>query len=171
MIELKLISKAAISAALAKAERYRLLNEPREAESICRDILCVAPKHQDSVVTLLLALTDQFGRESDVDILEARQVLASLEGDYEQAYYAGVIYERWGKAQLARGSPPYTAIGWFQEAMGWFEQAERLSPAGNNDAILRWNACARTIMRHERADAEPREVGSDFDAGDEVPLR
>ena len=171
MFELKPISKDAIPAALAKAERYRLLNEPREAESICRDVLRVAPQHQDALVTLLLALTDQFGRDSEVDIMEAREVLESLEGEYERAYYAGVLYERWGKAQLARGFAAYTAFDWFREAMGWFEQAERLSPAGNDDAILRWNACARTIMRHERTEAEPRQAGPDFDAGDEVPLR
>ena len=39
MFALKPISRDSLDGALAKAERYRLLNEPTEAESICRDIL------------------------------------------------------------------------------------------------------------------------------------
>ncbi|MGH9042039.1 MAG: hypothetical protein ACRDZ3_17605, partial [Acidimicrobiia bacterium] len=62
-LALKRISKVAIPEALAKAERYRLLNEPNQAESICLDILEVDPKHQQALVTLILAMTDQFGTE------------------------------------------------------------------------------------------------------------
>ena len=29
--------------------------------------------------------------------------------------------------------------------MGWYEKAEAIRPAGNDDAILRWNTCARLI--------------------------
>ena len=43
MYELKSISTEAVPGALGKAERYRLLNEPREAESICRDVHRVLP--------------------------------------------------------------------------------------------------------------------------------
>jgi hypothetical protein len=46
MSELKSLHKDAIPAALGKAERYRLLNEPGEAESICLDILHVDPENQ-----------------------------------------------------------------------------------------------------------------------------
>ena len=49
MFELKLLSTGAIPAALAQAERYRLLNEPGEAESICLDVLRVDPEHQDAL--------------------------------------------------------------------------------------------------------------------------
>ena len=55
MSELKSLHKDAIPAALEKAERYRLLNEPGEAESICLDILHVDPENQQAIVTLLLA--------------------------------------------------------------------------------------------------------------------
>jgi len=41
MYELKRLTKEAVPRALEKAERYRLLNEPTEAESICQDILRV----------------------------------------------------------------------------------------------------------------------------------
>ena len=49
MFALKPISQASITGALAKAERYRLLNEPNEAESICRDILEVEPDNRNIV--------------------------------------------------------------------------------------------------------------------------
>ena len=60
MFELKPIEKGSIPRAIEKAERYRLLNEPVEAESICRDILDVDPENQKALVVLLLAITDQF---------------------------------------------------------------------------------------------------------------
>jgi hypothetical protein len=62
--ELKTLSPEAVSRAIAKAERYRLLNEPAEAESICLDALEIEPGNHDALITLLLALTEQF--EADV---------------------------------------------------------------------------------------------------------
>jgi len=170
MFELKLISAESIPAALSKAERYRLLNEPREAESICEDVLRIDSQNRDAIVTMLLALTDQFGHDWDVDIGDARELLPRLHDGYEQAYYAGVICERWGKAQLARGVPGYAAYDWFRQAMGWYEKAESLSPEGNDDAVLRWNACARTIMRRERIEPAPAEPLDDSGLVDDVPL-
>src|SRR6186997_1673006 len=38
VFELKPLSASAIPSALAKAERYRLINEPEQSESICEDI-------------------------------------------------------------------------------------------------------------------------------------
>ena len=64
MFELKHIGPEAIPAALDKAERYRLLNQPDAAESICEDVLAVDPDNQPALITLLLALTDQF-RQGD----------------------------------------------------------------------------------------------------------
>ena len=54
MYELKRLTKEAVPRALEKAERYRLLNEPTEAESICQDILRVEPDNQPALVVLLL---------------------------------------------------------------------------------------------------------------------
>lgn len=167
MFELKPISPDAIPAALVKAERYRFLNEPREAESICRDILRIDPKHQGAVVTLLLAVTDQFGRGFELTLKDARAVLPHLRDEYDRGYYAGVICERWAKALLARGVPGYD---WFREAMVWYEKAEPLSPEGNDDAILRWNTCARIIMRHDQLRPKPDELAVDTGFDDEVPL-
>ena len=103
MFELKPISPEAVPVALAKAERYRLLNEPWQAESICRDILRIEPEHDLALVMLLLALTDQFGK--GVTAAEARVVLAHIKSGYEHAYYSGIISERWADALLRQGAP------------------------------------------------------------------
>ena len=149
MTELKPISREAVPAALQKVERYRLLNEPAEAESICRDVLRTDPGNQRALIMLLLTLTDQFGRGTSVN--DPRAVLERLEGEYERNYYGGIICERQGKAQLRTGTPgsKANAHDWIHEAMGWYERAEALRPSGNDDAILRWNACARLLRDRE----------------------
>ena len=146
--ELKTLSPDAVSRALAKAERYRLLNEPVEAESICLDALEVDPENNEARVMLLLALTDQFN--SRMAESRPRELLHGLEGEYERAYYAGIIAERKARAQLQRGlrEAEYAAHDGLREAMHWYEKAESLRPPENDDAALRWNACARTIMEH-----------------------
>jgi hypothetical protein len=152
MFELKPISKEAIPRALEKAERYRLLNEPKEAESICLDILKVDAANQQALITLLLALTDQFEASSPQSGLRARarEILPKLEGEYERAYYAGIIHERKARSQLNAGflGAGSLAFEGFREAMSWYEQAEAIRPPGNDDAALRWNCCARAIMEH-----------------------
>lgn len=170
MFELKPISKEAIPRSLARAERYRLLNEPQEAESICRDVLRADPENQDALVMLLLALTDQFGKGPAVGLDHAREVLSKLKDEYGRAYYGGVISERWAKSQLRTGALGHVVHDWFREAMSLYEQAEALSPAGNEDAVLRWNACARVIERDGRL--RPMVEAATFDAGgDSPPLR
>lgn len=150
MSELKPITRDAVPAALARAEHYRLLNEPGAAESICRDVLRVEPGDQRALMTLLLSLTDQFGRPGRSRVNEAREVIESLAGEYEKAYYHGLVSERVGRAELRRGGPSAepAAHNWLREAMTWYEKAEALRPAGNDDAILRWNACHRLL--HDR---------------------
>jgi hypothetical protein len=130
---------------LEKAERYRLLNEPEQAESICRDILRIDPENQQALITLLLALTDQFDKGLPVN--RAREFLSRLHGEYERAYYAGIICERKARSHLHQGLPGagFAAYDWLREAMSWYEKAEAIRPPGNDDATLRWNACARTI--------------------------
>src|SRR5271165_6829344 len=126
MFELKLLSTGAIPAALEKALRYRLLNEPAEAESICHDVLRIDPENQQALIVLLLALTDQLGKGYTVGTLQAEEVLSRLRDPYEQAYYAGVICERRAKAQLRQGHPGagHDAYESLLEAMSWYEQAE-----------------------------------------------
>jgi hypothetical protein len=150
MSELKTLSKDAIPGALEKAERYRLLNEPAEAESICLDVLAADPENQQALITLLLAVTDRFSRSYGVSDTQAKQILTRIRGEYEHAYYRGILAERLAKAQLARGSPGagHHAYEGFREAMYWFEKAEAVRPAGNDDALLRWNTCARMIDKN-----------------------
>lgn len=146
--ELKAISLDAVARALAKAERYRLLNEPGEAESICLDALEIDPENQEALTTLLLALTEQFEYDTSC-VARARTLLGRLKGEYERSYYTGIVYERRAKAQLRQGAPgsgPRT-YEWLRFAMECYEKAETVRPASNDDALLRWNACARLIMR------------------------
>jgi hypothetical protein len=146
--ELKSISVQSIPEALAKVERYRLLNEPALAESICLDVLAIVPDHQQALVSLLLARTDQF--HSNAQPKGAQEVLARIKGDYEQAYYSGVIWERLGNARIRHGDPGArtSAYHLLRDAMGHYEKAMNFAPPGNDDAILRWNTCARMIMQN-----------------------
>jgi len=161
MFDLKTLSSEAVPRALAKAERYRLLNEPGEAESICLDALETDPDNQEAIAMLLLALTDQFvGNQQRIS--DAWHTVERLRDEYERAYYTGIIWERRAKALLAhdtpRGGP--RAYEWIREAMANFERAEAIRPPNNDDALLRWNACARLIMqdRHlEPTREEPSE--------------
>ena len=146
--DLKSISTESIPKALEKVERYRLLNEPSLAESICLDILAVSPSHQQALISLLLARTDQFGYGATMK--SAEEVLVRIEGGYERAYYAGLIWERQGHAYLRQHGLSSNANSYhaLRAAMEHYEQAATLRPHGNDDAILRWNACARVLMQN-----------------------
>jgi hypothetical protein len=148
MFDLKPLSMDAVDAALAKAERYRLLNEPGEAESICLDVLGVDPGNQQAQIVLLLALSDQVADTTGAGA-RAAQLASRLTGQYEREYYSGLVAERRAKAHLARGGAvSHGAYEWLTEALHCFERAERLRPHGNDEAILRWNACVRILQRH-----------------------
>ncbi|HTU01100.1 MAG TPA: hypothetical protein VMG58_04765 [Candidatus Sulfotelmatobacter sp.] len=160
MFELKLLSGEAIPRALEKAERYRLLHEPAQAASICYDILRIDPDNGHALVTLLLSLTDQFDLGSAEIVRRARDLVPRLARQYERAYYEGIICERQARALLRQPTPGAgrTARQWLLEAMHLYERAEAIRPAGNDDAILRWNACARLITSDRHlipADEEP----------------
>lgn len=156
--QLKPISKAGVSEALERAERYRLLNEPTLAESICLDVLAVEPENRRAVVTLLLAITDQFGHGASVS--HARELLPRLKTEYEQRYFAGIIWERSAQAQLRKGAPnaAFSAHDGLIQAMHCYEQAIESRPPGNDDAILRWNTCARILMRNPNLRPKPDEA-------------
>lgn len=159
MSELKRISAQAIPRAVQKAERYRLLNQSWATESICLDILEVEPSNQEALVMLLLARTDQLGSEQGATLTDAQEVIGRLTSEYDRAYYSGIICERRAAAFLARdrSGAGKVAYQWFRRAMEWYEKAEALRPAGNDDALLRWNTCARAIMRHPNVKPDERE--------------
>lgn len=156
--ELKPLSRSAIPAALEKAHRYRLLNEPWQAESICQDVLEIEPRNQTALVTLLLAITDQFG--AHIAAARAREVLSAMEGEYERAYYAGIIAERSARARIKQGLPAanFKAYEELTEAMRCYGRAEALRPPDNDDAVLRWNTCARTLASNHDLRPQPEET-------------
>jgi len=156
--ELKPISHAGVTEALEKAARYRLLNEPSLAESICLDVLDAEPKNQRALITLLLARTDQFGYGTAM--ATARELLPLIKSEYEQHYYAGIIWERSAHAQLRKGAPnaSFSAYEGLIQAMHCYEKAIELRLPGNDDAILRWNTCARILMRNPNLRPKPDEA-------------
>ncbi len=147
-LRIKPISEDAVAQALKKAEHYRLLNDPEQAESICRDILRVCPDHEQALVTIVLALTDQFSNNHGTPVAKtAREYVDKLHDEYHRVYYSGLIAERQGRALLERGPARVFAHDAFREAMECYERAEDIRPHGNDESILRWNSCLRTIRR------------------------
>jgi tetratricopeptide (TPR) repeat protein len=157
--ELKPLSKGAVGAALDRALRYRLLNEPLLAESICLDILAVEPAHQEALRTMLLALTDQFQRQLGPHHQRAREVLPRLESAYERAYYEGIVWERRAQAYHSMAPPGWGELAYegLQQAMSCYEKAIELRPADNDEAILRWNTCVRLLERFPEIKPAPRQ--------------
>jgi hypothetical protein len=154
--QLKKISADGIPHAMEKAERYRLLNDPVQAESICHDVLAVDGDNQDALRCLILSLTDQFGAHGSAHTArEARSYIAKLADEYERAYYSGLCHERETRAFLHRKNAVRSAAyDGFRHAMEWYERAEALRPPGNVDAVLRWNSCVRAIERERLSPAE-----------------
>ena len=159
MFPLKRISPSGVPAALHKAERYRLLNDSSAAESICRDIVEIEPDNQQALVVLLLAITDQFGDDLGDSVRRAREVLPRLKDEYKRAYYAGIISERRAKAQRRQSIPGSGSMAYesFRDAMEWYEKAEAMRPAGNDEAILRWNTCVRVLAADDHLRPRPAE--------------
>jgi tetratricopeptide (TPR) repeat protein len=166
--KLKTISKAGIPEAISKVELYRSLNEPEEAESICRDILVVEPEHQLALRLLGLAITDQFVGDASDRYGEVEKLFQGLAERYERLYYTGLLHERRAKAQMHVGRAPHTLAPLFEEAMRCFTEAEAIRPPGNDDAILRWNRCARLLQSHPGFDE--KEESEAFDAYDSSPI-
>ena len=146
MFELRPLSPSAIPAALAKAERYRLLNESGQAESICQDVIAIDPDNQDALAMMILAITDQFRDEGTAaHVGRAERLVPQLQDAYTQAYYGAIINERRARAALDAGRATM-AYEWLLGALHGFDRAIALRPAGNDDAVLRWNACVRALQ-------------------------
>jgi tetratricopeptide (TPR) repeat protein len=164
--QFKTISKHGIAEALAKVQHYRYLNQAEEAESICRDVLAADPENQMALRQLGLAITDQFKGELSDGFREAQACFEKLSSAYERSYYQGILYERRAKAQLRAGHMAHSLLASFENAMHCFEEAEKIRPQGNDDALLRWNRCLRLVQSIP-------ELTSDselFEAGDAPPI-
>ena len=160
MFELKRLSPEGIEGALEKVERYRLLNEPRQAESICRDVLAADPANQRALISLILSLTDRFAADDAPSPTEVLALVDTLDGEYERAYYTGIVHERVAKARANRGFPgsDHVAYDSFRSAMEWYERAIDRSPPGEDSAVLRWNTCARRLNENPRLRPAPKEA-------------
>jgi hypothetical protein len=147
MFSLKPLSREAVPAALERAERYRLLNEPWHAESICEDILRVEPHNQAAVRMLLLSLTDQFVH--GINAQTALDALGRLDEEYDRLYYEGIIHERRASALLRQGDQRAGDVVYnlIREAMRCYERAEAKRTPGNDEAVLRWNTCVRMLQK------------------------
>lgn len=167
-LKLKPISRAGIAEAISKTEVYRYLNEPGEAESICRDILAIEPANQEALRLLGLAITDQFTGEVSDRYVEAGNIFQSLSDEYQRVYHLGILDERKAKAQLKAGRPPHTVLPTFEDAMDHFEKAAAIRPADNDDAILRWNRCVRLLQ--SRMGSEWQKEIEEFDASEGPPV-
>jgi len=167
--KLKSISKNGIPAAISKAELYRNLNEPGEAESICRDILAIEPDNQIALRLLGLAITDQFAGGLLDRYGEAEKIFQSLLDPYERLYYTGLAHERRAKRLLRAGRNPAMLRQVLEEGMRCFEEAEKIRPEGNDDALLRWNRCVRLIQSQLGIEQPAEEVES-LEASDSPPI-
>jgi tetratricopeptide (TPR) repeat protein len=165
-VRLKRLGTRNLEAALARAEQYRVLNQPEEAESICRDVLEEDPANQHALRTLGLALTDRFAAEWRGVFDEAMGVFGKLDSAYERVYYAGVAWERCARAQVAHGQA-HNAAHSLEHALECFEEAERVGPKDTPDPVVRWNRCVRMIDRHpELVDASGGPRSHEFQHGD-----
>ena len=79
MFELKPLHHDAVAAALEKANRYRLLNEPGAAESIYLDILAIEPDNQEALVNIVLAMSDRFSKDYAVGDGRIQDYIAKIE--------------------------------------------------------------------------------------------
>ena len=157
---LKPITEAGVATALQKAHRYRLLNDSIAAESICLDVLAIAPTNVEAITLHVLAITDQLPGGHAAERQRAEEAAAGLTDPYRHAYYRGVICERWAKALLQRAGmhSKEEASGWIDKALDWYEKAEALRTPGNDEAILRWNSCLRILQRDPQIRPREEEV-------------
>src|SRR5262245_55388896 len=136
----RLLSKDSIPDAMKKAERYRLLGEPDEAESVCLDVLQVDPENQAARVDLILAISDQFGRERRPRVDLAMKVVGELKDEYQRRYYEAVVLEREARAHLDLDTPPVLVFLRYCEAMDKFAAAAEIRPAGGDSAVCHADA-------------------------------
>jgi tetratricopeptide (TPR) repeat protein len=164
--EFKTISRSGIAEALTKVQHYRYLNQAEEAESICRDILAADPENQMALRQLGLAITDQFSGATSDRFNEAYSSFEKLADAYERLYYLGIVNERRAKAQLQAGHRSHTLRASFESALRFYEEAEKVRPQGNDDALLRWNRCLRLMQTIPELTGE----SESFEASDAPPI-
>src|SRR5262249_36960706 len=139
-----------------------------EAVPIGHCIQAHEPNHQVARPLLRLAITDQFTGDTSDRYAEASRAFEALTSDYERAYYCGILEERKAKAQLRAGRPPHTVTPTFEDAMRLFEEAEKIRPPDNDDAILRGKRCVRLLK--SRGARQGKKDMDEFDASEGPPV-
>ncbi len=164
--ELKALKARNLTAAVTLAKRYRDLNQPDEAESICRDILAVAPDNDEARRTLGLALTDRFPAAYVTLFDEACTTFDKLRSEYDRVYYTGIAWERYAKAQLEAGRVE-NAIHAFEEAIRRFDRSDKLGSPDDPDSVLHYNRCVRALTTHpDIVRVSERPPPPDYEFGD-----
>ncbi len=161
-MELKLhdIRISAVKKALKKAKQYRSLLEPEIAESICLDVLNVDPENQGVMIVYILALLDQISRtENQTQIKTIEHTIEKLSSQYQRYYYTGLLSERRARHLLTQAMSHSFAYDYFIEALESYQQAVERCPEKNDEALLRWNSCIRTI---EKEKLKPRRDSEDL---------
>lgn len=151
---------SAVGKALEKAVQYRSLLEPEIAESICLDILKIDPENQDVLIVYMLALLDQISRtENQNQIKTIETAIEKLKSQYQRYYYTGLLNERRARHLLTQAMSHSFAYDYFIEALKSYQQAIDRCPEKNDEAILRWNSCIRTV---EKEKLKPRRDSEDL---------
>jgi len=157
-LKLHAIHADAIDLALEKARQYRSLLEPEIAESICLDILYIVEDNQQALVVYILALTDQLHHtEKQTQIKAIQTAIEKLTSQYQRYYYSGLLKERRARFLISQPMSRSFAYDFFIEALQCYQQAQQICPEHNDEAILRWNSCIRTIEKEKlkpRLDSE-----------------
>ncbi|MFW5450661.1 MAG: hypothetical protein ACKE9I_03590 [Methylophagaceae bacterium] len=159
-MELKLhdIRLTAIDQATEKAKQYRSLLEPEIAESICLDVLNIDPDNQSVLIIYILALLDQISRaETQSQIKTIERSIEKLTSQYQRYYYTGLLNERRARHLITQAMSHSFAYEYFAEALSYYQKAVDRCPEKNDEAILRWNSCIRTIEKEKlkpRLDSE-----------------
>ncbi|HEC58032.1 hypothetical protein LCGC14_0627240 [marine sediment metagenome] len=143
-----------IDLALDRARQYRSLLEPEMAESICLDILNIDQDNQQALVLYILSLSDQLHHpDKQAQSKVIQQAIEKLDSEYRRYYYAGLLSERQARFLLSQPMSRSFAYDYFIEALQNYQLAEQMRPENNDEAILRWNSCIRTIQKEK---LEPR---------------
>ncbi len=145
-MDYRLIHQDTIGAVLDKARQYRSLLEPELAISICLDVFAVDENNQDALVIYILAMTDLYNHaNAKVCPQTINESIAKLTSEFERTYYTGITLERKARALLKNAMSRSFAYNLFIQAIKIYDQAQQIAPKQRDDAILRYNACVRTI--------------------------
>ena len=129
-----------------------MLNEPGEAESICLDILETDPENQPALITLLLALTDRFSKGYGVSDTQANHCSRGSRANTSAPTTRGFWPSAGPRRNSRRDTPgPVITPTMIVRSDAAVREGRNVRPPGNDDALLRWNTCARMMAKNKLA--------------------